>query len=338
MIKYYKKMIQARNWELLFRMIFFVFLGSGVIFIGLQELKEQGMYPEFSTHLVPKGILLEGTLIYFLLGVFALFMALVWFPMWEQVDVQDLTEYQVSSDEKRISVKYRKYEWNLERSRFNSMSFFWFDSNHTFITYTKGRQVYFTVKECFSDKIAISIPGEFMEENAIRSFSNQQLVSEEEKENYIKKFHLNNKRWGMKLISLFFLLIALRVIILEIAGYAQKNMVQNIGTFVISFLLFLAGRAMFKRSTKEQKESKWIKSHELYKVQAACYEKLGIADGSGKYRFVRIGDGESIFIKKKFSMLPEEYRQITNDVVYVYYYIDPEGECKIRITASVLKI
>ncbi len=336
MVKYYKEIFRTRNWNIFFRVMFFTLLGCFTIFLGMIEFMKYGMYIEYSSHMPIQGVFVVGPWLYLLVGIVCVYTGLIWIPMWWLVEAQELSEYEVSSDENYIYVKYRDYVWTVERRRFRGTSFFWFDDNRKFITYTKGMQVFQTVKRCFAESIRFPIGKELMGENQIQLFEESILVDEEMKKAYFKRFHLERNHIGIKFLAALICGCALIFVIALFGTLSQKALGQSVGNIVSSIILFLISKSLYAYSNIESDERKWIQNHSLYCVKAYCYEKLGKADSSGKYRFVRICNNRGIYIDKAFSLYPKEYQEIVDDVVYVYYYLDQEGKCKMRLTAKML--
>ncbi len=180
-MKYYGRLIKGKKYKVLLAMALVGGLGLFAIFISMQTL-ELGVA---------------------ILGVFLMYVAFVYLPV-ASPGAQDLSEFVVDSDKDTVHIKFRKYEWHIKRELYTASSLMFFDEHHHFVSLHRAYQVYGAV---YGSK-QLQYRDESSNE-AIRLMENAFLLSKEEKQRLVLRLKLNRNHWGMKMVSVFFIIIGI---------------------------------------------------------------------------------------------------------------------------------
>lgn len=305
-MKYYIRLIKNKGYKLIIVSLIILFLGLFISYISILKVN------------------------FFLLicGILNVYFGLVFFPVTSKKS-QDMTEFNIDTDDLFIYIEFRKYKWKIKRENFSGgASLMFFDDSRHFVTLLRASQVYNAVYDM--DKIKRNL--ELSAKNQIHLVPDPEKLSIQEKTLFCQKFKLNKSQWIIKVFSLFCLIIGIsffgifnqietKSILKEIAGVIF-GLLLGIVFLYFAYILFLL-------SLKGKREYRYIIKNEMFKVRVYCHDKL-MGDDSNTF-YIKISDGYNLFFDEYYRVTKEQFLNANQLKWYAYYYKEKKGSYKIRI-------
>lgn len=315
-MKYYMNLIKNKKYVALIIMLIIALLGVGIIYFSATVGEEEGIF--LATNLGAKFI-----------GICFIYWGLIYLPSHSPV-AQDDSEYEVESRGEEIYIRYKDYEYLFNKKDFKKSNLMLKEKNGKRISWRRAGIIYSYVigkhKELLEKEIDKSKV--ITEKEIPEKFKGIKLLTEVEKQEYIKRRSLKNRHLIPSFImSMSFFGIGIMAFL---GGFLQiierikaeetgEKIVEIIALAMIILFTCLAmisiGVVLYQYSGRQKKLVEKIKKGKMYTAYCYSYDKKeeSHADSEGYttlYYYIKVTDDEH-YIDKWFevSRLPFHHNE-----------------------------
>lgn len=332
-MKYYKNLIKRKKYGdlavclILFALGVFTFFYSFLdVIIRNIDWSDLSSYAIYNNGIV--GILGSTNIGMSLLGIFIMYIGIVWIPV-NSPYAQDDSDYNIKSEGEYIHIRFKRNEFLVKKETFQPTDLFFKDINKHFVSMTRGYQIYnyvmakykeLTEKEVDNSKI-------ILKSEVVNRFSNVRKMSNEEKISFINQQKIKNK------LRLFFIITSMLLwanFIFWLFGLLAFMITSNfvISDIIVTVIMIIVSFILGKKSNvaifKNKNLIKRILNEDMYIVECKVYDKkhnqTQDTDGTvfDNY-YIKITDGN--YIVGQWIKIPKEkYKQEDNYIVKFYVF------------------
>lgn len=335
-MKYYKNLIKRKKYAVLIFSLLVFLLGAFAFFYNFLDVIIRNIeWSDLSGYAIYNngiaGIIGSTNIGLSLLGIFVMYIGIVWFPL-NSPYAQDDSDYDIKSEGEYIHIIFKNNEFLVKKETFSPTDLFFRDKNKHFVSMTRGYQIYnyimanykkLTERELDESKI-------ILKSEVVNKFSNVKKMSDEEKITFINDHNIKNR------LRLFFVITS--VVLWTYFIFCLIELLDFIITFdfiisdavlatIIMIISFILGKKSNVAIFKNKKLVKRILNEDMYIVECEIYDKKNDrtqdADGTiyDNY-YIKITDGN--YIVDEWIKIPKEkYEQDSNSVKF--YVFDETG-------------
>lgn len=144
-MKYYKRLIKNKAYNVIIGMIVLLFLGLLSCYIGLETFLNEGIEDSGISSVTVMnngvaGILGKTNLGLVIIGICLIYYGCISMPI-ASSEAQDPEEYEIKMIENDVHIKFRDYEFLIEKQKVNATNFMFRDKNGKFVSFTKAYQI-----------------------------------------------------------------------------------------------------------------------------------------------------------------------------------------------------
>ena len=144
-MKYYKRLIENKAYNIIIAAIVLVFLGIFTCYIGIESLLDKGIKDSgISTTTVINngvaGVIGKTNLGLVIIGIYLIYYGCITMPI-SSTEAQNPEEYEIKMIENDVYIKFRDYEFLIEKEKICAINFMFRDKNHKFVTLTRAYQI-----------------------------------------------------------------------------------------------------------------------------------------------------------------------------------------------------
>lgn len=154
MLGYYKRLWKNKKSSYI-GILILILIGILPIIINIIDYEKINDSSNVSPVVVNSPILVpftatNGGMIF--IGLFIIYIALVFIPR-NIPAAQNADDYNVSIKDDKVYIKFKKYEFELDKENFNPTSLLFKDKNNKFVTLTTGYQIYNYVNYYYKNEL-----------------------------------------------------------------------------------------------------------------------------------------------------------------------------------------
>ena len=331
-MKYYRNLLKRKRYGQLIACLIVFLLGLSAFLIGILDVLNRGFnnsglsfYTIYNNGTA--GLLSATNIGFTLIGLFIMYVGLVWMPM-NIPEAQDDSDYDIKSEGEFLHIRFKTNEFIVNKHTFEPTDLFFRDKNKRFVSMTRGYQIYnyimakypgLTEREIDDSKIVLKA-------EVVDRFSNVKKMTVEEKRDFINYKNLKNKpRFFFVITSILlwlnfaFWLFGLLCLIITF-DFVISYIIVSIIMIIISFIL---GKKSNIAISKNKKLIAKILNEDVYIVKCEIYDRkhessTDTSDILSDDYYIKITDGNYV-VDEWIETTKEIYERDSKNIsIYIF--------------------
>lgn len=318
-MKYYKRLWKNKDYGKLIGILIFFGLGFFCFYVNFLEYLIKGFQKtniNGYTMDTIAGILGSSNIGLTIVGLIVMYTGLIFVPR-NIPEIQNDDDYYVKSKGSKIYIKYKNYEFELNKETFEPTDMIWKDKNKKFVSVTLAYQIYNYVTYKYRHLLEKQVPNFADKENILTNYENIKSATDEEINNYIIFKGFNKNKPLSKSIGILYIILSI-IFVLGILFNNKYSILKKCAVLLFSSVLFVPAYTFYNEATHNKKNLNKIKKSKIYIAPAYVFDKKIEQSDSEYTYFVKVSDKKNHYIDEWFKISKEDYQ---NDLIEGKLYI-----------------